>query len=116
MLGRIETPRSAFDLVKAKCPVNAFPKVAVFDRCHLAESLPLKAVLPPILKSVPKASRHIAAGRDQRDTRWLIQGFQSPHHGQQIQPLAGNQLRFLVLNLHLGRAIDRFQHKSPLGH
>ena len=58
---------------------------------------------PPLGQPVVDAALHISARRDQRHARWLVQGLEPAHHGQQFEPFAmriGSASAALVWPIH----------------
>src|SRR5262245_23666387 len=51
---QVESPGTAVNLVKLQGPIDPLPEVAVLNRHHLAEVLPLPVILPPLRKPIGK--------------------------------------------------------------
>ncbi len=110
---QVETPGAALHLMEIECPVDPLPEVAVLDRHHLAEMLPLPSVMPPLGQPLGQAAVDVTAGRDERHAGGLGQSLEPPHHGQQLETLAAD-VRLFVAGFELVAAVNRLEDKSPL--
>ena len=74
---RLGLPNAAFHGVELQRPVDSTPKVVIADRGDAAEALPLPVVFAPLGELAANAVAHITAAREQCDTRWPVQGFET---------------------------------------
>ena len=81
--------------MKLQGPIDALPQVAVANRHHRAESLPLPVVFAPLAQLATNAAADVAAASEQRDARRAIERFEAADDGQQFQPAAAG-VRFRI--------------------
>lgn len=106
-MGRVEAECAALHVVDSYSYIHALPQVLVLDWDESAESLPHPVATPPFLQE-SEATAYLIAGRDQRDSRGLVERFETADNGQQVQPLAANAV-LDVRRLQFFRAIHRLQ-------
>ncbi len=81
-VGQVEAERPTPDIVDSQGAIDALPQVAILDRYKLAKPFPSPIVSTPFFQTESQATPHMFAGRDQRDSRWLAEGFEAADHGQ----------------------------------
>jgi len=111
----VNTPETTIDLVESQSPINSLPEIAVLYWDILSESLPAPTVLSPLAHPTVQALSDIGAIGDERDTRRLIEGFQSANHGEQRQAFAGHARLFIGGNQRTA-ACCRLENEPPVAH
>jgi hypothetical protein len=93
--------------------IDTLPKVAVLDRRHFAEPLPLPIVRSPVCQTIVQATTNVPAGSHQSDVRRARQSLQTANNSEQLESFAMS-VWLSIGSFKLLAAIDGLQNEPPL--
>ena len=84
----IESIGSTAHIMNSHRTVDPLPQIGVLHGDFFAKAFPLPVADTPVFQTLSNSPRNLLAAGDQRDRRGLVECFEPPDDGKQLQTLA----------------------------